>query len=417
MNNFTTETYTVKREILTFAEKLSCGFGRPDIKFISDMIYGMIASQSVLLSNIADALCEDTQKINTVDRLSKHLSTPLPRGMYANYITSIKNDIPDEPIVLLDDSDVIKPYGKKFEDLGRVKDGSASGQKVKLENGYWISEAVVLSKTNHPISLFSHVFSQNESDYKSNNTFTYRAIDASISALGKRVTFVCDRGHDSNETFKYFYAKDQQFIIRLTQNRKLFYKGKWISAPTLCKSRKGKFKTTLKFQDEDKECYISHINVQITASKKPIRLVLVYGLSDKPMMLATNIAINGKDDVVKIARTYLSRWRIEEYFRFKKQHFGFEDFRVRNLKAINNLNRLLSYAITFMNKIISKKSSSNLLASIYARAKAIRSKVLFHYYRVAKGIAAILSHAKTGIRGWYNPLRIRSPQICLKLNC
>ena len=56
------------------------------------------------------------------------------------------------------------------------------------------------------------------------------------------------------------------------------------------------------------------------------------------MMLATNKAIKSKEDVVSIVRTYMSRWRIEEYFRFKKQHFGFENFRVRSLMSINNLN-------------------------------------------------------------------------------
>jgi hypothetical protein len=415
MNNFTTETHIAKREILTFSNKLSNGMGRPDQKFIADMIYGMIASESVHLSDIAQALREDTRKINTVDRLSKHLAKRLPYNIYSNYIDSIRSDIPDDSIVLLDDSDVIKPHGKKFEDLGYVKDGSATG--LKIEKGYWISEACVLSKSNQPLSLYSHIYSQHEKKYTSNNTNTLRAIDASVGAIGRKATFVCDRGYDSNAMFEYFYSKGQDFIIRLTANRKLFYKGKWLKAPTLCGSRKGKFKTTLKFQNEEKECYISHVNVQITASKKKVRLVLVYGLSDTPMMLATNKEIKGKDDVVKIARTYLSRWRIEEYFRFKKQHFGFEDFRVRNLGAINNLNRLLSYAISFMNKVVSKNPANHFKVAVYEKADPMRKKILFYYYRVAKGIALILAGARTGIRAWYRPLRERRAQLCFKLNC
>ena len=74
-------------------------------------------------------------------------------------------------------------------------------------------------------------------------------------------------------------------------------------------------------------------------------LVLIYGLSDTPMMLATNKIIKSKEDVVKILRLYMSRWRIEEYFRLKKQEYGFENFRVRSLKSINNLNQLLTYTI------------------------------------------------------------------------
>ena len=35
------------------------------------------------------------------------------------------------------------------------------------------------------------------------------------------------------------------------------------------------------------------------------------------MMLATNLAIKSKEDLIKISRCYLDRWRIEEYFKFK----------------------------------------------------------------------------------------------------
>ena len=51
------------------------------------------------------------------------------------------------------------------------------------------------------------------------------------------------------------------------------------------------------------------------------------------MMLATNKKIKSKEDVVNIALTYFSRWRIEEYFRFKKQMFQFEKSRCFSLKT------------------------------------------------------------------------------------
>ena len=63
------------------------------------------------------------------------------------------------------------------------------------------------------------------------------------------------------------------------------------------------------------------------------------------MMLATNIDLKSKDDLIKTTSLYLDRWRIEEYFKFKKQEYNFENFRVRNFKSINNLNKMLTYAI------------------------------------------------------------------------
>jgi len=42
------------------------------------------------------------------------------------------------------------------------------------------------------------------------------------------------------------------------------------------------------------------------------------------MYLLTSLSIKTKDDVEKIARIYMLRWRIEEYFKFKKQNYDFE---------------------------------------------------------------------------------------------
>ena len=416
MNDFTTETYTAKREILTYAEKLSLGLCRPDKKFVSDMIYGTMASGSVLLSDIADVLKEDIHKDNTIERLSKHLAKGLPKGMRLNYARAVMPDIPKDPVILLDNTEVVKPSGKKFEALGRVRDGSS--KEGLWENGYWITEAVALSKYNQPVSLYSDIYSQYENDFKSINTQTFKAIDNAVAQTRGTATFVCDREYDANKIFEYFYKKEQFFIIRLKENRVLFLKGKWYKATTLMKARKGKFKTTLKFRSGEKECYVSFINVQITASKKPLRLVMIYGLGEKPMMLATNRPIKCKEDVVKICRMYLLRWRIEEYFRFKKQHFGFENFRVRKLKAIKALNSLLTFSIPLFNKIMAMKMDHRLKKAVYKNARPLKEKVLFYYYRIAKGIAVILSNARTGIKDWYKPIpRVKSPQISFNLRC
>lgn len=153
-----------------------------------------------------------------------------------------------------------------------------------------------------------------------------------------KATFVMDRGYNDNKMFLKLDALEQDYVIRLTSKRKLFFHNKWVPATQLRNLRKGKIKTPVFYKGKEREAYLSHVKVQITASRKDIYLVLVYGLTEHPMMLATNKTIKSKDDVIRIARLYFSRWRIEEYFRCKKQVFQFENFRVRKLKAINALN-------------------------------------------------------------------------------
>ena len=61
----------------------------------------------------------------------------------------------------------------------------------------------------------------------------------------------------------------------------------------------------------------------------------VYGLSATLIVLLTNRAVNGKAEALRVVRMYFTRWRIEEYFRFKKQRLRFENLRVRTLKVMN----------------------------------------------------------------------------------
>lgn len=93
---------------------------------MADMVYGILASRSCLLTDIVDQLHEPSRKINIVDRLSRHLSKGVPKDALKAYLTQVKKWCPVQPIIHIDDSDVVKPGGYKFESLGWVRDGSES---------------------------------------------------------------------------------------------------------------------------------------------------------------------------------------------------------------------------------------------------------------------------------------------------
>jgi len=348
MTNSTANTYTLKRKILNFSSKISKNLKKPQKKFTADIIYGMLASKSCLLTDISDSLHEKTQKINTVDRLSRHLKKGTPKNLLISYLSWVKKQVPKNPIVHLDDSDIVKPDGYKFESLGLVRDGSESTDSKNIyKKGYHVTEAIALTEGKNPISIFSKIHSSSEKDYTSTNTITFSAIERAAK-LFNRATFVMDRGYDSNKIFLKLEELKQNYIIRITKSRKLFLSNKWMKATELCNRRKGKVKMSLFYKGKEHEAYISHVKVKITASKKEVYLVLVYGITEHPMMLITNEKIESKDDVIKIAKTYFSRWRIEEYFRAKKQIFKFESFRIRKLKAINALNFYIEFLHHFM---------------------------------------------------------------------
>lgn len=415
MVHFTSNTYRLKRKILTFTNKISKQLSKPERKFTADITYGMLAAGSCLLTDVVDQLHEDSKKINIVDRLSRHLNKGTPAKAASYYLQQIKKWVPAEPVIHIDDSDVVKPDGHKFESLGIVRDGSESTYtKNVYKKGYHVTEACVLTASNHPVSIFSKIHSSTEKDYKSANTITFHAMEQG-AALFDKATFCMDRGYDDNKMFLKLDSLKQDYVIRLKSNRKLLYHNKWMSATELRNRRKGKIKTNVFYKGKDHEVYISHVKVQITASRKDIYLVLIYGITDHPMMLATNKEINSKEDVVNVARTYFSRWKIEEYFRCKKQMFQFENFRVRKLRAINALNFYITLCMAFLAMISTKPETNALKVSIIKSADPVKEKVFFCYYRLAKGIRGILSYAKEGVRLWFRTKRPAYRQLCLKL--
>lgn len=416
MSNSTTNTYILKREILNFSNKISNMLTKPTRKFIADITYGMLAGSSCLLTDVVDQLHEKSKKVNIVERLARHLNNGIPEEALVSYYQTVCKWVPDEPVVHIDDSDIIKPNGHKFEALGRVRDGSkSSNTKNVYEKGYNVTEACVITRNNHPVSIFSRIHSPLEKDYTSANTITFEAMKLGKDLFDK-ATFVMDRGYDDNKMFLKLDELEQDYVIRLTAKRKLFYRNKWVPATELRNRRKGKIKMPVYYNGESHDAYLSHVKVKITASRKDIYLVLIYGLSKHPMMLATNKELKSKEDVVRIARLYFSRWRIEEYFRSKKQIFQFENFRVRKLKAINALNFYITMCMAFLTLISMKSENSTLKTSILLTADSVKQNVRFHYYRLAKGIHGILSYAKEGVRLWFKAKkRSKYRQLCFNL--
>lgn len=415
MDYSTIDTYKMKREIINFSKKFSGRLSSPEAKFLADMTYGIVSSKSCLLTQISQRLQEDTKKRYTVDRLSDHLSHGTPQKVLADYLQYVRRIVPSEPVIHIDDSDVIKPEGYHFESLGIVRDGSRSTpEKSVYCKGYHVTEACVLTSSNHPVSIFSEVHSATEKSFTSMNDITFSAINRGAKLFGKS-TYVMDRGYDDNKMFQEMWDLGQDFVIRLTQKRKLFFHGKWFPATRLCAQRKGKVKLNLFYRGKEHDAYISHVKVQLTAAKRDVYLVLVYGITEQPMMLVTNKTISCKEDVIKVSRLYFSRWKIEEYFRAKKQIFDFENFRVRKLKAINALNFYITIAMAFLAHMTRKKAANTLLKSVLEAARPIKDKVQFYYYRIADGISELLRHASTGIQEWFKPKRPNQNQLSFRL--
>ena len=416
MNNFTTNTYEMKREILNFSEKIAKKLSKSEKKFIQDIEYGIAASGSCLISDISRSLNEDIKLKNTIERLCDNLNSfDDTETLYNNYIEEIGDIYGKEPVVLFDDSDISKVYGKKFEDLDDVID--ASSQNKKVTKGYHVCEATILTeKEKQLISVYSQIYSCKSKDFKSMNDYTFKSIEAAKKVLNRKFIGVFDRGYDDNKIIDYM--DDNYFVIRMNDRRVFLFKGKKKNVYEEAKKRKGKIRMTLWFDDnEEYEVYISHTKVTLPHNGKDYELVFCYGLSEeRPLILLTNRKIHSKDDVIKVVRLYFSRWRIEEYFRAKKQEYKFENIRLRTLKGINNLNLFLTIHLGHINKLAEEINRKLLSIKIIEASKSIRNKVIIWMSQFARGIKKILSYAHTGIKEWQKiEIRDKYKQLALKI--
>ena len=289
-----------------------------------------------------------------------------------------------------------------------------------MQPGYHVCEASIVTKNEkQPPSLYSHIYSTKSAGFKSINDETLKSIKSIKEYITDRCTFVMDRGYDADVFYNYFLKTNENkddFIIRLKGNRNMLFKGKSKKVEEIAKTRKGKIRMSMYFKEKEKEAYVSHTRAELPKYKKPLTLVLVYGLSEeKPMMLLTNKKIKGKKDVHNIVRQYMQRWRIEEGFRFKKQGYGFEKMLVRKIHNMNVINSLLMMHIGHLTLLTESINKKLLVIKIVERSRSLKSKNYFWLYQIKDGIGEILKFGHRGIED-YLQIRRHQPYKQLKLN-
>ena len=399
MNNYNTLVYQTKRKILNFSEKISKGLSRPKFKFISQIFYGLLESNSIHLTNISRTLKEDISLKKTIERLSRNLSSFNEHDkIYENYITGIKSSIKEDTIFCIDLSEITKKReGTKFESLCKLRDGSTG----KIENGYYLYEIAALTKNKKsPIPVYTELYSSTRKGFLSSNTEIFKGLKKISENFGNVGIKALDRGFDDNKFYEYFIEAEEDFVVRAKINRNVIYKGKSKNILTVANKFKGKYKLNLKSKNgKNLDVKISYIPIQLPCKKeKNLTLVVVYGIGKIPMMLITNMVSSDKRIAVTVTKVYLLRWRIEEYFKFKKQQFNLEDIRVRSFNSIKTLNLLLTFVIGFIG-LFSEKVEENLFAiEVIENSKRIyTNKVKFFYYQIANGFFNILKKTNVGI--------------------
>ncbi len=389
----------LKAQLTKFCCELCAGLSRPLEKFACQMLFGIQASQDVKLSNIARSLKEDIPLIETEKRLSRNLKAEeLERELTPQLVRMGSPRVRPNTVLALDLSDIRKEYAQKMEYLAKVHDGSTG----ELHAGYWLCDVTAAEVNGSEIvPLYQKLYSAEAEDFRSENDEVLAAVDLIRSHTQGRGIWVIDRGGDRKKLLEPLLDRAERFVIRSTGRRSV------IDHRHLCGTVKevaGRCRLThkariVKIQDGKEKAYelrYGAVPIRLPERNEKLWLVVIAGFGQEPMMLLTNVPVVARDSqsVWWIVQIYLTRWKIEETFRFVKQSYNLEDIRVMKYQRLKNLVILVTaaayFAATFLGQQMKLRILCEKLLIISQRFFGIPP---FRFYALADGIRQILSQA------------------------
>lgn len=331
----------------------------PVQKFITQMLYGIIASRSVIVQQVSVSLGEAIRLKKTCERLYRNLGkcSVLSDLLMDRMIKQLAPEIKESTGIIIDLSDINKTGATKMEGLAKVWDGSQS----KANQGYFTLQASIChhSKPQEIQLLYSELFSLEIED-TSENTKILDLIHNVIINTDNRGIFIMDRGMDSTRILTDLLENNTSFIIR-GDNRHLVYKDQNLSyleiamqsdLPYQITSKKRNFKAGI----VPVQFILPNDENNWHQRKKKANLYLVVakekGHGYVYYLCSFNKSYTDLEMVNLAIKYYGLRWSIEEVHRQIKQDFHWEDIQLLHYYSLKNMNALLWLAASFIyNKV------------------------------------------------------------------
>ena len=126
---------------------------------------------------------------------------------------------------------------------------------------------------------------------------------------------------------------------------------------------------------------------------EPLRLVVVKGFGEKPMLLLTGVAgTDSRASLWQIVEGYMTRWRVEDAIRFIKQSYRLEDIRLLDYARLKNMMAVVLAAAFFASVWLGESVRRGILVRNITRvSKRLFGVPDFHYYALADGIARLFN--------------------------
>jgi hypothetical protein len=387
----------LKAQLTKYSSELCVGLSRPLEKFVGQMLFGIQAGQDVKLSHIARSLKEEIPLLKTEDRLSRNLKAEQLEAELTPQLAKLASRrVAANTVLCLDLSDIRKEYAKKMEYLAAVHDGSTG----EVHAGYWLCDITGAEVNGSEIiPLYQKLYSAEAKEFVSENAEVLAGVDLVRTHTQGRGIWAVDRGGDRKKLLEPLLDRQERFVIRSTGKRFVVdRKNMKRSVAELGARCRLRYQARIvKIQDGQEKVYDLHYGVErirLVGRDEPLHLVVVAGFGEEPMLLLTN-ALEGARDSQSlwwVARIYLTRWKIEETFRFIKQSYNLEDIRVMKYQRLKNLVVLVTAAAYFAATFLGQKMKLRILCEkLLIISQRFFGIPPFRFYALADGIKNILS--------------------------
>jgi len=385
----------LRKRIARFSGDLSKGLCKRAQVFVSEMVYGMQAAESVLLTEIGRTLEEPTSLKKTEERLSRHLMRPeLEDVIQHNVLRMAKGHIGKDTLLLVDPSDLSKKYAKKMEYLATVRDGSTG----ELGPGYHTLHIVGAElDSKRIVPLYQHLWSCDAPGFESENVEILRGIDAVMAHVGHNGIFVYDRGGDRIKLFGPLLDREARFLVRLVGNRDLIYNRQCMLADEVAYRCPCLFaKTIVRIDGEKERVYnlkFGFRKVRLPDRPEALHLLVIHGFGSRPSMFLTTEPLRRSFKCLwRFVRIYTRRWAIEETIRYAKTCYELENVRVLNYQGLQNIMPLLLAVMFFCACVLDSDQRLRIMAQWTEKAaKRLFGIPDFKYYALADGMRALFT--------------------------
>lgn len=399
----------VQEKLSSLSNKVSIAMSRPEAKFTRDMLFGICGTGSASVFNMAKLIQDNTTTKKTSERLYRNLGRKgfdgqLQEALMGLVCPKIKSD----SLILVDESDIEKPYARKMEGCKKVHNGS----KATQTNGYNMLNIVACiedSKGYKLLPVCSDLISTAIELDTTGQILQDRLVDINIHSRGRGI-FVFDRGYDDRKLLGFLVENGMSFIIRGMGTRNIREGEEEINFGQAVGKMTFQYVMPGLKEGETLRCATRRIGIRtddhhskkansVEASLVVVRRFKGNRQKGKDFYMICDFGdkeMSEMEIVRKSVEGYRKRWKIEEVHRQMKQDFQWEKMRLADYTKLKNLNMLMTISLYF---VYSCKDVIEKIAAAFPKLVCFRKKDWskldkFMYYRLCQVIRLCLSSVR-----------------------